>query len=94
MVHQVHVLPVTVECVSCATPSSPHQLVSHSAPVVLSGQCSQCGGQTQVIFTPLVHAVMNLAKCLNQKTFLFEILILLLLLSYINIQQPTFIDRD
>lgn len=40
-----------------------------------------------------IHAVMNLAKCLNQKTFLFEILILLLLL-YINIQQPTFIDRD
>lgn len=48
MVQQVHVLPVTVECVSCDMSSSPHQLVSHSSPVVLLGQCSQCGGQTQV----------------------------------------------
>ncbi|XP_068614855.1 polycystin-1-like [Brachionichthys hirsutus] len=39
-------LPVTVECVSCATLSSPHA-VSYGAPIVLAGQCEHCDSNAQ-----------------------------------------------
>lgn len=41
------VLPVNVECVSCSVLSSPHR-ISHTTPIILSGQCGQCDDQAQV----------------------------------------------
>ncbi|XP_067432834.1 polycystin-1 [Thunnus thynnus] len=40
------VLPVNVECVSCSVLSSPHR-ISHTTPIILSGQCGQCDDQAQ-----------------------------------------------
>ncbi|KAL6094663.1 uncharacterized protein ACO6RY_16023 [Pungitius sinensis] len=40
------VLPVIVECVSCAVLSS-HHYINYNSPIILSGQCGQCDDQTQ-----------------------------------------------
>uniref|UniRef100_A0A3P8QNW3 Polycystic kidney disease 1b n=1 Tax=Astatotilapia calliptera TaxID=8154 RepID=A0A3P8QNW3_ASTCA len=39
-----HLLPVTIECVSCSVRSSANH-ISYNAPVILSGRCGQCDDQ-------------------------------------------------
>ncbi|XP_063338226.1 polycystin-1 [Pelmatolapia mariae] len=45
-VSEAHLLPVTIECVSCSVRSSANH-ISYNAPVVLSGHCGQCDDQAQ-----------------------------------------------
>lgn len=48
IVCEAPVLPVTVECVSCSVLSAPHQVVSYTTPIILSGQCGQCDSLARV----------------------------------------------
>lgn len=51
-VSEAHLLPVTIECVSCSVHSSANH-ISYNTPVVLSGHCGQCDDQAQVTIVKL-----------------------------------------
>lgn len=51
-VSDAHLLPVTIECVSCSVRSSANH-ISYNAPIILSGRCGQCDDQAQVTIVKL-----------------------------------------